>query len=119
MFHDGTLVALNTWTFSPRCDGPNPGVPHRLHPSPDLPERQPVDPTELSDRSPSGRRTSFASTRTATRIQRTGDTLFMTFGDRMREYRDHRAWSLGGFGSGCSLQPRTSQQRRERSQGTY
>lgn len=23
VFHDGTLVALNTWTFSYRCDGPN------------------------------------------------------------------------------------------------
>lgn len=23
LFHDGTLVALNTWTFSARCDGPN------------------------------------------------------------------------------------------------
>jgi Trypsin len=23
MFHDGTIVALNTWTFSPRCTGPN------------------------------------------------------------------------------------------------
>ena len=23
MFHEGTLVALNTWTFSYRCDGPN------------------------------------------------------------------------------------------------
>ena len=23
MFHDGTVVALNTWTFSYRCDGPN------------------------------------------------------------------------------------------------
>ena len=23
MFHDGTLVALNAWTFSYRCDGPN------------------------------------------------------------------------------------------------
>jgi hypothetical protein len=23
LFHDGTLVALNTWTFSYRCDGPN------------------------------------------------------------------------------------------------
>lgn len=23
MFHEGTLVALNTWTFSFRCDGPN------------------------------------------------------------------------------------------------
>lgn len=23
MFHDGTIVALNTWTFSYRCDGPN------------------------------------------------------------------------------------------------
>ena len=23
MFHDGTVVALNTWTFSPRCTGPN------------------------------------------------------------------------------------------------
>ena len=23
LFHEGTLVALNTWTFSPRCDGPN------------------------------------------------------------------------------------------------
>jgi hypothetical protein len=23
MFHEGTIVALNTWTFSPRCTGPN------------------------------------------------------------------------------------------------
>ena len=23
LFHDGTVVALNTWTFSYRCDGPN------------------------------------------------------------------------------------------------
>ena len=23
LFHDGTVVALNTWTFSARCDGPN------------------------------------------------------------------------------------------------
>ena len=23
MFHDGTIVALNTWTFSLRCTGPN------------------------------------------------------------------------------------------------
>jgi hypothetical protein len=23
MFHDGTIVALNIWTFSPRCTGPN------------------------------------------------------------------------------------------------
>jgi hypothetical protein len=23
LFHDGTIVALNTWTFSWRCDGPN------------------------------------------------------------------------------------------------
>jgi Trypsin len=23
LFHEGTLVALNTWTFSYRCDGPN------------------------------------------------------------------------------------------------
>jgi hypothetical protein len=23
LFHDGTIVALNTWTFSYRCDGPN------------------------------------------------------------------------------------------------
>jgi hypothetical protein len=23
LFHEGTLVALNTWTFSARCDGPN------------------------------------------------------------------------------------------------
>jgi hypothetical protein len=23
LFHDGTIVALNTWTFSARCDGPN------------------------------------------------------------------------------------------------
>ena len=23
LFHDGTLVALNAWTFSYRCDGPN------------------------------------------------------------------------------------------------
>lgn len=23
VFHDGTVVALNTWTFSARCDGPN------------------------------------------------------------------------------------------------
>jgi hypothetical protein len=23
LFHNGTVVALNTWTFSPRCTGPN------------------------------------------------------------------------------------------------
>jgi hypothetical protein len=23
LFHDGTIVALNTWTFSARCTGPN------------------------------------------------------------------------------------------------
>ena len=23
MFHDDTVVALNTWTFSARCAGPN------------------------------------------------------------------------------------------------
>jgi hypothetical protein len=23
LFHDGTVVAINTWTFSARCDGPN------------------------------------------------------------------------------------------------
>lgn len=23
LFHDGTVVAMNTWTFSARCDGPN------------------------------------------------------------------------------------------------
>ena len=23
MFHRGKIVALNTWTFSYRCDGPN------------------------------------------------------------------------------------------------
>jgi Trypsin len=23
LFHDGTVVAINTWTFSYRCDGPN------------------------------------------------------------------------------------------------
>jgi secreted trypsin-like serine protease len=23
LFHNGTIVALNTWTFSTRCDGPN------------------------------------------------------------------------------------------------
>jgi hypothetical protein len=23
LFHDGTIVALNDWTFSARCDGPN------------------------------------------------------------------------------------------------
>jgi hypothetical protein len=23
LFHDGTIVALNTWTFSARWDGPN------------------------------------------------------------------------------------------------
>jgi hypothetical protein len=23
LFHDGTIVALNTWTFSYRCSGPN------------------------------------------------------------------------------------------------
>lgn len=23
LFHDGTLVGINTWTFSYRCDGPN------------------------------------------------------------------------------------------------
>ena len=23
LFHDGTVVAINTWTFSTRCDGPN------------------------------------------------------------------------------------------------
>jgi secreted trypsin-like serine protease len=23
LFHDGTIVALNTWTFSWRCEGPN------------------------------------------------------------------------------------------------
>ena len=23
LFHDGTVVGINTWTFSYRCDGPN------------------------------------------------------------------------------------------------
>jgi hypothetical protein len=23
MFNEGTIVALNTWKFSPRCTGPN------------------------------------------------------------------------------------------------
>jgi S1-C subfamily serine protease len=23
LFHEGTIVGLNTWTFSPRCTGPN------------------------------------------------------------------------------------------------
>ena len=23
LFHDGTVVAINTWTFSTRCSGPN------------------------------------------------------------------------------------------------
>ena len=23
LFHSGTVVAINTWTFSWRCDGPN------------------------------------------------------------------------------------------------
>jgi hypothetical protein len=44
MFHEGTLVALNTWTFSYRCDGPNLQVPRRLRAGPGLPRRQPVAP---------------------------------------------------------------------------
>ena len=49
MFHEDTLVALNTWTFSTRC-ATESAVPRRLRASPVLPGRQPVGLAGLSTR---------------------------------------------------------------------
>jgi hypothetical protein len=50
LFHEDTVVAINTWTFSARCAGSEPGVPGGLDRGPDVPGDLPV-----ADGAPAGR----------------------------------------------------------------
>jgi hypothetical protein len=44
LFHDGTVVAIDTWTFSTRCSAPNLAYPGRIGGSGDVPRGEPLTP---------------------------------------------------------------------------